>query len=223
MDPQVGSLQVIDVPGSNKKVTVDEFINDGPTVFYRNVETEEEKIKEKELTFGQAVSAEFSLQMKRSAGIELKAISAGAELTTTLTTKAEATASQAFKKSDRIRDQIQDKYTIDPYMHWSLTTERSVKNVRQDVFVTGALDFSVRFNSSRLCMADYESFDDILGYFRRTKPGGSWFGDRIRESKTGAEAIEEMEKGVIVTVNCPIKGTRARYSRLISKQTPISR
>ena len=222
VDPKVGSLQAIDVPGTTKMVQVDEYINSTPTTFQRTVSVENEKTESKEYSFGQMVSTEFSVQMERSAGIKIKAIDAGAKLTTTLTAKAEATASQAFSKSTKLSEIVADSYTVAPWQHWTLVTERSIKNVKQDVWVTGLLDCSVRIHSSHYCMADYDSLDDIWGYFRNIQYGGNKFGDLIRRSKTPRSIVDRMAESVKVTINCPIKAKRARYSKMVSKQTPIS-
>ena len=220
-DISVGTLNAKPSKNGTQTVTVDQYTNDGPTQFRRRVETEQEKEKEEEHSFGLTVGTEFRLRMSRSAGIDMKGFSASQDIEVEMEQRFEARTDHEWRKSDRLRSSVEDEYLVDPYMDWTLTTQRTQKDIEQDVFVTGILDCCVEVYVWNWFCANFDTIkglqDVVGGITGRNDPIG-WHFKNHPETEDHINSWHRPK----LTLNFPIKGKRTRYSRAVSKQTPIS-
>ena len=221
-DIEVGELDVADVESKSKVITLDEYQNDGPRDFRRRTEVEKEIETSKEKSFGWMVSAELRIRMTQRVGVSMEVFEAGGELETELTTRAEKRGDEEWRQSDRRRETTENEYYVSPYHDWTLTTEQSVKNISQDVFITGVLECQILIEYPGWGYHNFRSLEDLRNAFTGFLPQagfvGNWFADP--DNSISLQTVNDWEQPEL-TLNCPIKGQRTRYSKAVSKQRPI--
>lgn len=216
-DVDVGTLQDL---GSKKEANfqVDEYYNGGSEAIEYNVNVSESKTTEEEKSFSASISAEYTREVKATAGIKL----AEAEVTETLSLKAEASASGEWRKSDSLSETVDKKYTIPAKKHWVLTCEKSLKHIRQDVLVTGLLTCKIWINSHKWAATDFESIDDLKQHMRGLGNAGNVWGKFWRDRYHGKrvdDATLDAWPVPRLTLNIPMEGKRTRYSKAVVSES----
>ena len=221
-DIEPGDVDVLNPDDPGEALTVIDYLNDGPTIYRKRMESEKEREREEEHSFGVMVGMEYRRRALARGGIEMEGVEAGGEVEEELTLRAEARTDHEWRKSDRLRDSVEDEYEVAPFHHWTLTTRKNVKNIRQDVLVTGRLQCAVRIDSRDRNSTDFDSLDDLIDTFRGLNPKygpySRWFG-RMRHALP--DAVFDAWPMPKLRLNLPIEGKRTRYEKAVSRQMPL--
>ena len=228
-----GDIEDLDPGAAPEQFTVDSHANDGPSKIKHTTRTETESESEDEHSWSETTSKEFTARIKMAAeagiSIELLDVGTSGEFEQTLTKRLERTESGAWRKSDRVLDVVEREYSIFPYMDWSLTSERSVKHIRQGTTAMGRLECKVRVDVQDWSSSDFDSLSDLYDLFRGLKTGHARFGQwwSSRTSWNGGppaiadDVIAKWHRPVL-TLTSTVEGKRTRYTRGSSRQTPIA-
>ena len=219
-DVEVGDLRVLNPNNENATMTVDSYRNDTATHYNKKVDTETEHEDEQTHSVGLEISQEFRVKMSRSAGVNIDIFSANADMEVELTSRVEARTDDEWRKSDKLRNAVEETYTVNPYTTWKLTVQKSEKEIEQDVYITGLLDCSVWVVFSGWADCNFKSLDNFIDVVRGVKAQNDPIGYYFRQNPLPDEVVDAWHRPTL-TLNCPIHGKRTRYSNTLSTQTPI--
>ena len=217
---ETGNLNILNPNDKSESLTVDSYLNDTNSVYVKRTEVETEKEREETHSFGVEVSQEFRLKMGRNAGIDMEVFSAGGDMEVELTSRIEARTDHEWRKSDTVRSAVEETYTVNPKCLWELSVERSMKHIRQDIFMTGLLDCSVWIVHANWFDDSYMTLRELFDVFRGVKGKDTPIGWYFKDNPISDEIVDSWEIPNL-TLNVPMEGKRTRYSRTVSKETPI--
>jgi len=221
-DIAVGELEVLNPGAGDSSMEVDSTSNDSPSKITHETEIEQEVEKEETTTSTTTTSIEIRNSIQTHGGASLEVFTAGGQTETEITERMERSLGHEWRSSTRVRDAVRRSYEVWPYMDWTLSCERSIRHIRQDVSMTGRLDCQVRIDSQDGTSFDFDSLQDVIDCLRglRPSPYGAKWGDAFR-SHPLADSVIAAWPVPALTLNCPIEGRRTRYVKTHSVQTPI--
>ena len=228
-----GDIQDLDPHAEPETFTVDAHANDGPSVITHATKTERETETEDQKSWSETTSKEFQARIKMAAeagiSIELLDVGTSSEFEQTLTKRVEKVEAGEWRKSDRLLDAVEKSYSIYPFMNWELTSQRSIKHIRQDTVATGKLECKVRIDVQNWSAADWDSLEDLFDLFRGLKTGyarfGQWWSSRTSLNGGPPAIADDVIDGwhrPRLSLTSTAEGKRTRYTKGSSKQTPIA-
>ena len=217
-DVEAGDLQDLGSK-TDTDFVVDEHYHGGSTPIEYEVSTSKTETSEEEQSFSASISAEYTREVEAKAGIGI----AEAKVTETLSLKAEASASGEWRKSDSLTEQTRKKYIIPPRTHWQLTSEKSIKHIRQDILVTGLLTCKIHVDSWRWAAHTWDTIGKLKSACRGLdKSGNPWsrFWANQTNGRQTADRVLDAWPIPVLTLNIPLEGKRTRYTKAVTKETP---
>ena len=163
-----------------------------------------------EKTFEVQAEAEFETSITRSAEATIGPVSGKSEFMAKFRSKISSSAGGAWKKSDRIEEQIDEEYVILPFSHRQLTIKEGQPHIRQKIPTKGILDCKVVVYIYNATEQTFQSLDHVERCWSGLRAGHQFYSQHFGFNPVSQEDINKWVRPSL-NLDIEVEADRVRY------------